>query len=184
MSYNKLLPQLIQKSLVFPHKLKSIAYPFLHGYDQNIMCEFHEGSLRHITKDCKNFKHKVKELIDNEVLMFRRNTSRVNILINKPCSAQGKGSLMLVVIPYPNILKTNCLVLNNLVISSGKAGVESLNKGNNSKYDRGKSSTVYPHVMLVIPTFLKIPYQQGRLTIPAQSYGNQDRIYPQGRLEI
>jgi hypothetical protein len=118
----------------------------------------------------------VKKLIDNKVLTFRRNYSRVDILINRSCNAQGEGSILPLVIPYPeegnkvwganDISKANSLVLNDPGIASGKVVVESPSKGKNSKSDNGKSFSVYPRVMVVEPTPLKIPYEQNLAILP------------------
>lgn len=96
MSYSELLPTLIQKSLVFPKKLKSMVYPFLPVYGQNVRCEFHGGSSGHTTKDCKTLKYKVKELINNKVLTFRRNGSRMDISKNKLWDAQSREANTLI----------------------------------------------------------------------------------------
>ena len=167
-SYSELLSQLVQRSLVFPQKLKSVVYPYLPGYNPNTRCGFHEGSSGHTTEDCKTLKYKVKELIDNKVLMFKRSGSKVDILINRPDNAQGKGPMVPVEIPYPN------LVLNNPM-----ATMEPPNGGGNSEYGKRQSSAGYPHTRVPMP--IEIPYQQGRLII-AQGYGKQKLRYPQRRL--
>lgn len=106
-------------------------------------------------EDCKTLKYKVKYLVSNKMLMFIRNSSRVDILINRSCNAQSKRSQTPVVIPYLSISKINDLVLNIPVVRIRKSRVESSNKGKNSKYGKGKSSGVYPHVMVSISTLLR-----------------------------
>lgn len=100
MSYSELRPQLIQKSLVFPKKLKPMVYPYPPIYDQNERCEFHEGSPRHTSKDCKTLKYRVKELIDKKNVTFKRNGLKVDESINGSCNAQGKGSPRPLVVHY------------------------------------------------------------------------------------
>lgn len=85
-----MLPQLTQNYLVSPKKLKPVAYPYPHGYDHNVKCGFHDGSLRHTTEYYKAFNTMVKEMIDNKLLTFKRNGSRMDISINMSCDVQSK----------------------------------------------------------------------------------------------
>lgn len=77
MAYTKLLPYLIQKSLVFPMKLNPlVAYPpnFIH----NVICAYHDGSLGHTTDNSKAFKYRVQRLIDQKILSFADSTNALN----------------------------------------------------------------------------------------------------------
>lgn len=116
-------------------------------------------------------KYEVKELIENKVLTFRRNISRVYISISRPCHAQGEGCPIPLVIPYPeenrkvwktpniNISKANGLVLIDPVIASRKAKkAESSNKAKIRKSGKWKSSLLYPYVMVIAPIPFETPY--------------------------
>src|SRR4051812_31451203 len=59
MTYNKLLPYLVQSLLVSPKSLKPPPQPFPPGYDPNVQCGYHAGSVGHSTEDCNAFKAKV-----------------------------------------------------------------------------------------------------------------------------
>lgn len=191
MSYIELRPQLIKKSLVFPKKLKPMLYSYPHVYDQNERCEFHEGSPRHTSKDCKTLKYRVKELIGNKFLTFKRNGLKVDNSTNGSCNAQGKGSWRPLVVHYSeetnkvwednnaNISKASVLVQNNPMISFGKdKGMGSLSKEKIPKYDKGKSSSMpypaYPYITVASPieTPLKLPCKQ-KLIVPPQGYVNK-----------
>lgn len=113
----------------------------------------------------------MKELIDNILLTFKRNISRVDVLINRPCNSQGKRSLTPLVIPYSeesnkvwetndtNISKSNVLVPKDPVIASGKAVVGSSSKDKIPKFDKGKSSVgPYPKYPHITPGPFFIPY--------------------------
>lgn len=106
-------------------------------------------------EDCKTLKYKVRELIGNKLLALRRNGSRVDVLINRPCNAKGEGSPVPMVIPYSeesnkgwdttntNILKASGLVKNDSAVASGRAkGVDSSSEKKIPKYDKGHSSVV------------------------------------------
>lgn len=61
-----------------------LAYPYPLGYDQNVRCEFHDGSSGNTIRDCIAFKYKIKELIDKKTLDFKIDGPKVNILFSKP----------------------------------------------------------------------------------------------------
>lgn len=69
-SYNQILQPLIQSSLVDPKPLKPLSPPYLPGYDPDVQCGYHEGSIRHSTEGYKAFKAKVQQLIDKKYIAF------------------------------------------------------------------------------------------------------------------
>ena len=59
MSYNDLLPILVQSELVIliPTKPLKPHYPW--WYEENVYCEFHLGVQGHSTEDCEALKYQV-----------------------------------------------------------------------------------------------------------------------------
>ncbi|XP_050908394.1 uncharacterized protein LOC127122022 [Lathyrus oleraceus] len=70
MSYSQLLPYLIQSSLVDPKSLRPLPEPYPPGYDPDVQCGYHAGSIGHSTEDCNAFKAKVQQLIDKKYISF------------------------------------------------------------------------------------------------------------------
>ncbi|XP_045802534.1 uncharacterized protein LOC123896156 [Trifolium pratense] len=71
LSYGQILPYLIQKGLVEPRPLPPAKKPYPPGFDMNVRCDYHAGSLGHNVEDCRAFKYKVQELIDRKLLSFK-----------------------------------------------------------------------------------------------------------------
>ena len=71
MSYEELLPILIQNYgiSVIPARLRRPPYP--KGYDINAICEYHRGVGGHFVKNCTTFKDKVQSLIYVDPIKFR-----------------------------------------------------------------------------------------------------------------
>ena len=71
MTYEELLPVLIQnyRISVIPPKPKRLPYP--RGSDVNATCEYHGGVGGHSVENCKAFKNKVQDLIYADVIKFR-----------------------------------------------------------------------------------------------------------------
>ncbi|XP_050908580.1 uncharacterized protein LOC127122257 [Lathyrus oleraceus] len=70
MSYSQLLPYLIQNSLVDPKPLRQLLEPYPPGYDPDVQCGYHAGSIGHSTEECNAFKAKVQQLIDKKYISF------------------------------------------------------------------------------------------------------------------
>ncbi|XP_050902816.1 uncharacterized protein LOC127115280 [Lathyrus oleraceus] len=70
MSYTQLLPYLIQNGTVVPRALPPMPKPHKPWYDENARCAFHANSEGHTTENCKVFKLRVQELIDQKSLSF------------------------------------------------------------------------------------------------------------------
>jgi hypothetical protein len=51
--------------------LDPVSPPYPPGFDENARCDYHNGSLGHNIENCRGFKHKVQELIDQKLLNFK-----------------------------------------------------------------------------------------------------------------
>ena len=71
MTYEELLPILVQNYgiSVIPAKPKRPPYP--RGYDVNATCEYHGGVGGHSVENCKALKDKVQSLIYADLIKFR-----------------------------------------------------------------------------------------------------------------
>ena len=71
MSYEKLLPILVQncRISVIPARPRRLPYP--KGYDINARCEYHGGVRGHSMEDCTTSKDKVQSLINANSIKFR-----------------------------------------------------------------------------------------------------------------
>ena len=71
MSYEELLPILIQNYGIFviPARPRRPLYP--KGYDVNAICEYHRGVEGHYVENCTAFKDKVQSLIYADPIKFR-----------------------------------------------------------------------------------------------------------------
>ena len=78
MIYTKLLPMLIEKNLLAPVHSKPKEPPYPEGYDVNVVCDYHLGSLGHTTKNCGALRIKVQNLIDNDTLSFNNRVLETN----------------------------------------------------------------------------------------------------------
>ncbi|KAK2385733.1 hypothetical protein QL285_059699 [Trifolium repens] len=70
-SYSQLLPYLVHNGMVTPRALRPMTAPFPVWYDTKAKCEFHSGAEGHNTDNCRAFKRKVQELIDQKRLTFK-----------------------------------------------------------------------------------------------------------------
>jgi hypothetical protein len=77
MSYSQLLPYLIHSGKVTPKQLRPLLPPFPAWYDANAKCDYHAGIVGHDTNNCKAFKHKVQDLIDEKELTFKESGPNV-----------------------------------------------------------------------------------------------------------
>jgi hypothetical protein len=73
MSYGRILPLLLNRSLVKLRVLGPPPTPLPLNYDLNARCEFHSGAPGHSIESCKAFKYKVQELIDSKAIAFTPN---------------------------------------------------------------------------------------------------------------
>ncbi|KAK2368225.1 hypothetical protein QL285_081434 [Trifolium repens] len=71
MPYGQILPHLLQKGLVQLKPLDPVSPPYPPGFDENARCDYHNGSPGHNIENCKAFKYKVQELIDQKLLTFQ-----------------------------------------------------------------------------------------------------------------
>ena len=71
MTYEELLPVLIQNYEIsgIPAKPRRPLYP--KGYDVNAKCEYHKGVERYSVENCTVFKDKVQSLINADPTKFR-----------------------------------------------------------------------------------------------------------------
>ena len=71
MSYEKLLPILIQNYGIFAILARPRRPPYPKGYDVNAICEYHGGVRGHSVENCTAFKDKVQSLIYADPIKFR-----------------------------------------------------------------------------------------------------------------
>jgi len=72
-SYDDLLPYLLDNSMVAITPAKVHQPPFLRGYDSNATCAYHGGVLGHSIEHCITSKRKLQSLIDAGWLKFEKN---------------------------------------------------------------------------------------------------------------
>ncbi|KAK2414832.1 hypothetical protein QL285_037374 [Trifolium repens] len=84
--YGHILPHLLQKGLVQLKPLDPVSPPYPPGFDENARCDYHNGSLGHNIENCRGFKHKVQELIDQKQLTFKEDGAKVVTSQNGPTS--------------------------------------------------------------------------------------------------
>lgn len=70
MSYDRLLPLLLNSSLVQLREVKAPPTPLPPDYNVNVNCEYHSGTPAHSIEDCKSLKYNVQDLIDSRAIMF------------------------------------------------------------------------------------------------------------------
>src|ERR1044072_4485934 len=80
-SYSQLLPCLVQSGVVIPRELKPVPGVAKAWFDEKAKCAFHADSVGHETENCSAFKCTVQELIDDKVMFFKQNGSRLDILL-------------------------------------------------------------------------------------------------------
>lgn len=85
MSYGRLLPLLLNSSLVQLREFKAPPTPLPPDYDMNVNCEYHSGTPGHSIEDCKSLKYKVQDLIDSRAIMF---TPQGLNIVNTPMPPQ------------------------------------------------------------------------------------------------
>ncbi|KAK2426250.1 hypothetical protein P8452_40961 [Trifolium repens] len=71
MPYGQILPHLLCKGLVQLKPLDPVSPPYPSGYDENARCDYHNGSPGHNIENCRGFKRKVQELVDQKLLTFK-----------------------------------------------------------------------------------------------------------------
>ncbi|KAK2374878.1 hypothetical protein QL285_075811 [Trifolium repens] len=84
--YGHILPHLLQKGLVQLKPLDPVSPPYPPGFDENARCDYHNGSLGHNIENCRGFKHKVQELIDQKLLTFKEDGAKAVTSQNGPTS--------------------------------------------------------------------------------------------------
>ncbi|KAK2421636.1 hypothetical protein QL285_032245 [Trifolium repens] len=77
MLYGQILPRLLYKGLVQLKPLDPVSPPYPPGFDENARCDYHNGSPGHNVENCRAFKHKVQELIDQKLLTFKEDEANV-----------------------------------------------------------------------------------------------------------
>ncbi|KAK2416633.1 hypothetical protein QL285_039014 [Trifolium repens] len=86
MPYGHILPHLLQKGLVQLKPLDPVSPPYPPGFYENARCDYHNGSLGHNIENCRGFKHKVQELIDQKLLNFKEDEANAATFQNGPTS--------------------------------------------------------------------------------------------------
>ncbi|KAK2374848.1 hypothetical protein QL285_075782 [Trifolium repens] len=71
MPYGQILPHLLHKGLVQIKPIDPVSPPYPTGFDENARCDYHNGSPGHNIENCRGFKYKVQELIDQKLLTFK-----------------------------------------------------------------------------------------------------------------
>ena len=71
MTYEELLPVLIQNYGISVIPVKPRRPPYPRGYDVNATCEYHGGVRGHSVENCKALKDKVQSLIYADLIKFR-----------------------------------------------------------------------------------------------------------------
>ncbi|KAK2368998.1 hypothetical protein QL285_082155 [Trifolium repens] len=70
-SYGELLPYLVNNGMVVPIASLPRNPPFPAWYDPEAKCAYHADAEGHSTDNCRAFKNKVQELIDQKLLTFK-----------------------------------------------------------------------------------------------------------------
>ncbi|KAK2422265.1 hypothetical protein QL285_032811 [Trifolium repens] len=86
MPYGQILPHLLCKGLVQLKPLDPVSPPYPPGFDENARCDYHNGSPGHNIENCKGFKHKAQELIDQKLLTFKEDEAKAVTSQNGPTS--------------------------------------------------------------------------------------------------
>ncbi|KAK2456148.1 hypothetical protein QL285_003538 [Trifolium repens] len=86
MPYEQILPRLLYKGLVQLKPLDLVSPPYPPGFDENARCDYHNGSPGHNVENCRAFKHKVQELIDQKLLTFKEDEANAATSQNGPTS--------------------------------------------------------------------------------------------------
>ncbi|KAK2437900.1 hypothetical protein QL285_022735 [Trifolium repens] len=73
--YSQLLSFLVHNGMVTPRALRPMTVPFPVWYDPKAKCEFHLGAEGHTIDNCRAFKHKVQELMDQKLLIVKEGES-------------------------------------------------------------------------------------------------------------
>lgn len=71
-------------TLATPPYVVSVPDPLPKGYDFNARCEFHSGGTGHTTDKCYNLRHKIQDLIDQELLEFETGEDKPNVIQQRP----------------------------------------------------------------------------------------------------
>lgn len=64
--------------MMTPRDTRPMKFPFSTWYNPYAMCEFHGEAGGHSIEECKVFKEKVQEMIENGLLAFGKGLSMVN----------------------------------------------------------------------------------------------------------
>jgi hypothetical protein len=70
-SYGELLPYLVNNGMVVPIASLPRNPPFPAWYDPEAKCAYHADAEGHSTDNCRAFKNKVQDLIDQKLLTFK-----------------------------------------------------------------------------------------------------------------
>ncbi|CAL5189028.1 unnamed protein product [Lathyrus oleraceus] len=91
MPYGRILPLLLNSSLMQLREAKAPPTPLPPNYDVNVRCEYHSGTPGHSIEDCKSLKYKVQDLIDSRAIML---TPQGLNIVNTPMHPQEGTSAM------------------------------------------------------------------------------------------
>ncbi|KAK2428833.1 hypothetical protein QL285_027320 [Trifolium repens] len=86
MPCSRLLSYLVYNGMVTPRALKPMIAPLPAWYDPKAKCEFHLGAEGHTIENCRSFKRKVQELIDQKLLTFKEDEANAATSQNGPTS--------------------------------------------------------------------------------------------------
>lgn len=81
MTLSQLLPQLLALKKVTVIPPRPMSNPLPRWYNPNARCEFHSGGAGHETDNCYNLKHRVQDLIDQKLLIFKQE-DKPNVMLN------------------------------------------------------------------------------------------------------
>ncbi|XP_045822052.1 uncharacterized protein LOC123914933 [Trifolium pratense] len=69
--YGQILPYMLQKGMIELKQLPPVVPPYPAHFKSDVKCDYHSGALGHTIENCKAFKYKVQELIDQKLLTFK-----------------------------------------------------------------------------------------------------------------
>lgn len=87
MTYNLIRPYLLEIGLGETRPLAPPSTPPPRGYDSNVICDFHAGSLGHTTENFMALKFKVQDLLNQKVIYFT--TENTNVKNNSMSGHEG-----------------------------------------------------------------------------------------------
>ena len=99
MSYEELLPALIQKKLVQTRPPLVVPSPFPWYYKADQMCAFHQGAPGHSVENCYPLRTEVKRLLKSGILSFKDVGPNVK---DNPLPKHGRMNVVNMVVSCPS----------------------------------------------------------------------------------